>query len=102
MSGVLEKQDESVEDLGRQGDDLAVAKQTPFGRLEPKGSELVEIAGRMRHQGTSEPGDILRNPNSRAQGRTSRRRRPGAGEKSGAGNRDRTGDIQLGKLAFYR
>jgi hypothetical protein len=23
-------------------------------------------------------------------------------EKSGAGDRDRTGDIQLGKLAFYR
>jgi hypothetical protein len=25
-----------------------------------------------------------------------------AEEKSGAGDRDRTGDIQLGKLAFYR
>ena len=33
MPGILEKQDEGVEDFGRQRDDFAVAKQTLFGRL---------------------------------------------------------------------
>ncbi len=31
-----------------------------------------------------------------------KRKRDAGKEESGAGNRDRTGDIQLGKLAFYR
>ena len=63
VSRVLEKQHERLEDLGREGKDLSVPNQTPFGRLEPKGAELIGVAGRMRHReaGTtdSNPGGIF-------------------------------------------
>jgi len=52
MAGILEEDDECVEDLGRKRDGNPIAEQTPFGRLEPHRPELIELTYGRRHQWT--------------------------------------------------